>query len=333
MGYTALAVFGLDMTTSFTPILKQCPLMCKIRIIFIHYISPLVTLVNGLAIKSCITISFSVLAIYNLLQAQRKVDRKTKDSRHPLKYSEFMNCLKELQSEDIMLWELNKERVPLIEIPALDSAKYNPNKLLKLFDELNWNDREIQEILCKRVSDIPQVGKKDGLQAKKIAQDWLKNVLNAPEPELLLFKQHICKMLLENEDLLKSKIQTEQSRNLFKGLLTFIFGSGGECHIAQSMKIKEGFLEIYKSYNKTDEIQNNLLLLLELHYKNVTEQSFKDTLNPILRLILDFFSCVSFLDYKCKINHITQKWEGRRFAQIPILTLTSFYYLQEKYHY
>lgn len=331
VGYTALAIFGLDMTTSFTPILKRFPQMCKIRIVFIHYISPFATLVNGLAIRSYITIAFSVLAIYSLLQAQRRVDKKTKESHYPLKYSEFTNFLNGLQNEDIMLLEMNRERVPLIKIPVLDSTKYNPDKLLEFFDAINWNDREIRELLCKRVSDIPQVGKKDWLQAKKIAQTWLENVLNTPEPELLLFKQHVCKMLLENEDLLKSKTQTEQSRNFFKGLLTFIFGSGGECRIAQSMKIKEGFLEIYKSYNKTDETQNNLLLLLELQYKNITEQTFRDTLNPILQQILDLFSVIVNLDFTIKKRNLTQDWKPQRLAQIPVLALAAFNYLQAKY--
>ena len=134
-------------------------------------------------------------------------------------------------------------------------------------------------------------------------------------------------MLLEHKGLLEEN-QTKQSQDLFKGFLTLIFGSGGECRVAQDMKITEAYLEIYKATNKIN--QSPFLLMLELIYKNTTEQAFKDILNPILQNALEICAQQTKTNLSDAQEVFKREWNLRSLSRIHHLVSSAFFYLSAK---
>ncbi|KAG6558701.1 hypothetical protein RHABOEDO_001495 [Candidatus Rhabdochlamydia oedothoracis] len=171
-------------------------------------------------------------------------------------------------------------------------------------------------------------------RAKQMAKEWLVKLLeNTPRKELLFFKQNICKMLLKNKGLLQEKTASKQSRNLFKGLLTLIFGSGGQCLVAEEMKIKEAYLELYKTCNEEkNRSQSDFLLLLELLYKNTTEQAFKDTISPILQKMFECLVIKAKGDFERAQENLAEQWESRSLFRISLLARSIFSYLKGKFN-
>ena len=130
-------------------------------------------------------------------------------------------------------------------------------------------------------------------------------------------------MLLEHKGF-KGK-PNKAIHDLFKGFLTLIFGSGGECHVAQDMKIKEAYLEIYKATNKTN--QSPFLLMLELTYKNTTEQAFKDVLNPILQKTLETCVQQAEMSLSAAQRDFRTEWNQRSLSRIHYLAFPTLFYL------
>lgn len=348
VGYTALTVFALDLITSSIFIQTYVPSLNKIRIIFVKYISPFTELTTGIVTRSYLTMGFALFGLYNLLfEKHDKRTTETKTPTSPIKsLEEFTTLWSDLHQQSTLCFEMHRERVPQIQIPILDPSQYPQSQILEIFDSIHWGE-DFEKSLWDRVTGIaeddPEKAFKDldaSLEekkayrqkqlprAKEMAKEWLQAVLNeTTKQDLVLFKQHICKMLLEHKGLLEES-QTKQSHDLFKGFLTLIFGSGGECHVAQDMKITEAYLEIYKAINKTNH--SPFLLMLELAYKNTTEQAFKDILNPILQEIIEVYAqqAKSSLSHAKKI--FRREWNQRSLSRIHHLASSTFFYLSAK---
>ncbi|PWU14195.1 MAG: hypothetical protein C5B45_04775 [Chlamydiae bacterium] len=348
VGYTALTVFVLDLITSSIFIQTHIPSLNKTRIIFIKYISPFTELTTGIATKSYLTMGFALLGLYGLLSEKRHKTTIQKISTPPIKsLEEFITLWNDLHQQELY-FEMHRERTPQIQIPTLDPSQYPSSQILEIFDTIHWRE-DFEKSLWDRVTGIAESDpekvfkdlekasleekkvhrQKELPRAKEMAREWLQAVLReTTKQDLVLFKQHICKMLLEHKDLLE-KNQTKQSLDLFKGLLTLIFGSGGECRVAQDMKIKEAFLEIYKATNKTNQ-SSPFLLMLELAYKNTTEQAFKDILHPILQNI--FESIIQLLEKNLSSaqKEFEREWNQRSLSRIHYLVSSAFSYLSAK---
>lgn len=356
-GYTALTVFGLDILTSSIFIQNYIPYINKIRIVFIKYISPFAGLVAGIATRSYLSTSSALFGLYCLLSSGYY--KTTIETRKVLpsitSLEQFQKLWTDLHQEESQIYfEMNRARIPQIQIPSLDRSKYSEDKILEVFAIINWDRNDFQEHLWDRISGIVEKDPKKTFKypkevvseeeqnvyrqeqlprAKQMAKEWLIKLLeNTPRQDLLFFKQNICKMLLENKNLLEEKIASEQSINLFKGLLTLIFGSGGQCLIAEEMKIKEAYLEFYKACNKeTNRSQSDFLLLLELLYKNTTEQAFKDILNPVLQKWLEPLASKVKDSFECAQENLAEQWKSRSLSKISLLARSIFSYLAEKF--
>lgn len=347
IGYTALTIFGLDLVTSSSFIQTRIPQVHKTRMVFIKYIDPLAELAFGMATRSLLVLSFTLLGLYTLLSEEHQKMR-TKNPPSITTLDEFNTLWNNLHASDIY-FEMNKERVPHIQIPTLDPSEYSQNKILEIFDAIDWDNKDFQKFLWQRVTGIAEDDpqkvfkdlenaslqekkthyKKELIRARKMSRDWLQAVLEGTaRQDLLLFKQHICKMLLEHRDLLE-KDKTAQSNPLLKGLLTLIFGSGGECHVAQEMKVKEAFLEIYKTCNK-EAADSTFLLMLELAYKNTTEQAFRDILNPVIQDTLQPLIDESEAAFPFVKNNLEEEWSLRSLFRIHQLAFFALTYLTTK---
>lgn len=350
VGYTALTVFALDLITSSILIQTYVPLLNKTRIIFVKYISPFTELITGVVTRSYLTMGFALFGLYSLLF--EKHHKRTTETIQKIPTSaiknldEFTTFWKDLHQQSTLYFEMHRERVPQIQIPTLDSSKYPQSQILEIFDSIHWRE-DFENFLWDRVTNIAESDpekvfrdldtsleekkayrQKELPRAKEMAKEWLQAVLNeTTKQDLVLFKQHICKMLLEHKDLLEEN-QTKQSHDLFKGFLTLIFGSGGECHVAQDMKITEAYLEIYKATNKTN--QSPFLLMLELAYKNITEQAFKDILNPILQEILEVYVQQAESNLSRAQEVFRREWNQRSLSRIHRLASSTFFYLSAK---
>jgi LPS O-antigen subunit length determinant protein (WzzB/FepE family) len=352
VGYTALTIFSLDLITSSTFIQTRIPSLNKTRIIFVKYISPFTELTTGIATRSYLTIALALFGLYSLF-SEEYYKTTAIVTPPPIKsleeFTTLWNDLQQKQSE--LFFEMHRERVPQIQIPSLDPSQYPQNQILEIFDTINWDREDFQKSLWNRVTGIaesdPEKTFKDlentSLEETKthrqkqlpraitMAREWLQAVLKeTTKQDLIFFKQHICKMLLEHRDLLE-KNQTEESRRLFNGLLTLIFGSGGECHVAQDMKIKDAYLEIYRASNKETN-QPSFLLMLELAYKNTTEQAFKDVLNPILQKILQDLVEQAERNLAFAQKNLRREWEQRSLSRIHCLASSIFSYLLAERH-
>ncbi|MGL4540819.1 MAG: hypothetical protein ACRCU0_07610 [Candidatus Rhabdochlamydia sp.] len=369
VGYTALTVFSLDLISSFTLIQTHIPQVDKVRMVFIKYIAPFAALINGIAKRNFITLGISLFGLYYLLseEHQKMRTRSVKTNLPSITTLEQLNLLwnalhskpkirafvEKILPKQILMpeisFEMNRERVPHIQIPTLDPSKYPPNKILEIFDAINWDRKDFQRLLWNRVTGIAEADpkkvfknlenaflkekeahhQKELLRAKKMARDWLQAVLQeTPRQDLLSFKQHICKMLLEHRNLLE-KDKNTQSNLLMKGVLTLIFGSGGECHVAQEMKIKEAFLEIYKACNK-EAHDSTFLLMLELAYKSTTEQAFKDILNPILQDVLEKLIVITETSFTIAQTNLAREWTLRSPMRIHLLACAALRYASAK---
>lgn len=348
VGYTALTVFALDLITSSIFIQTLIPSLNKTRIIFIKYISPFTELTTGIVTKSYLTMVFALLGLYSLLCEKHHKTAIQKILPSPIKSLEEFTTLWNDLHQQMLYFEIHRERAPQIQIPTLDPSQYPQSKILEIFDTIHWRE-DFEKSLWDRVTGIAESDpekvfkdlekaslkekkthrQKELSRAKEMAREWLQAVLHeTTKQDLVLFKQHICKMLLEHKDLLE-KNQTRQSHDLFKGLLTLIFGSGGECHVAQDMKIKEAFLEIYKATNKTNQ-SSPFLLMLELAYKNTTEQAFKDMLNPILQETFETLIQQAEVNLSGAQKKIKREWSRRSLSRIHYLAFSVFSYLSAK---
>ncbi|VHN99631.1 hypothetical protein [Candidatus Rhabdochlamydia sp. T3358] len=353
IGYTALTVFALDLITSSTFIQSHIPSFNKTRIIFVKYISPFAELTAGLATRGYLTIGLALFGLYALFSEEyhKTITRAIETPPSIKSLEDFKNLWNDLQQPPSNLcFEMNRERVPQIQIPRLDPSQYPPSKILEIFDTIHWGE-DFEKSLWNRVTGIAESDPKKVFKdlenanlekkahrqielprAKKMAREWLQAVLDeTTKQDLAFFKQHICKMLLEHKDLLEKnprsleENQKKQSHDLFKGLLTLIFGSGGECHVAQDMKIKEAYLEIYKASNK-EANQSPFLLMLELAYKNTTEQAFKDILNPILQKTLESHVQQAKIVVKLTREELRKNWKEQP-SSICQLALSAVHYL------
>ena len=358
-GYAALTVFGLDMLTSSIFIQNYIPYINKVRIAFIKYVSPFANLIAGIAMRSYLITGFSLFGLYSLLSTEYyKTTIETRKSLPSItSLEQFQKLWTDLHQEGSQTYfEMNRTRVPQIQIPDLDHFKHSEDKILEVFDIINWDRNDFQEHLWDRISGIVEKDPKKAFKypkeviseeekrayrqeqlprAKQMAKEWLVKLLrNTPRQDFLCFKQNICKILLENKNLLEEKIASEQSINLFKGLLTLIFGSGGQCLVAEEMKIKEAYLEIYKACNKeTNRSQSDFLLLLELLYKNTTEQACKDILNPILQKTFTHLAVHAKNSFEYAQENLAEQWKSRSLSRISLLTRSIFSYLAAKFTY
>jgi hypothetical protein len=356
-GYTALTVFGLDILTSSISIQKCIPQVNKIRMVFIKYISPFAGLMAGIATRSYLSTGCALFGLYCLLSAEYyKTSIEIKKSLPSItsldQFKTLWTSLHDEKSEPH--FEMNTKRVPLIQIPTLDPSEYPEDKILEIFDAIDLNRKDLQKCLWDRVSGIVEkdpekafkypevvtsekdreVYRKEQLpRAKKMAREWLVELLgNTPRQDLLFFKQSICKMLLENKNLLEERTASEQSKNLFEGLLILIFGSGGQCLVAEEMKIKQAYLEIYKICNREiNRTQSDFLLLLELIYKNTTEQAFRDTLSPVLQELFKKLSSASECYLKNAKENLAEQWKSRSLSRVHLLARSAFSYLTTKF--
>lgn len=357
-GYIALTVFGLDIFTSSIFIQNYIPYINKIRMVFIKYISPFAGLMAGIATTSYLSTGSALFGLYCLLSAEYyKTTIKTKKSLPSItSLEQFQEVWIDLHQEKSQIYfEMNRTRVPQIQTPALNPSKYSEDKILEVFAIIDWGRKDFQEHLWDRISGIVEKDPKKAFKypkevvsekeqeayrqdqlprAKQMAKEWLVKLLeNTPRQELLFFKQNICKMLLENKGLFQEKTASEQSRNLFKGLLTLIFGSGGQCLVAEEMKIKEAYLELYKACNKeNNRSQSDFLLLLELLYKNTTEQAFKDTISPFLQKVFEHAVSKAKSDFERTQKNLAEQWESRSLPRISLLARSIFFHLAAKFN-
>lgn len=355
-GCTALTVFGLDLFTSSIFIQNSLPHTHKIRRVFITYISPFATLITGILTRSYLSTGIALFGVYRLLSIvyDETIIRAKKSLPSINSLEQFQELWMHLHQKELQIYfEMNRTRVPQVQTLSIDPVDDSADKILEVFAMINWDRKDFQDYLWDRISGIVEKDPKKAFKhpkemvseeqweayrqeqmprAKQMAKEWLDNLVkNTLRQDLVFFKQNICKMLLENKNLLQAKTESEQSRKIFKGLLTLIFGSGGQCHIAEEMKIKEAYLELYKACHKeSNHSQSDFLLLLELLYKHTTEQAFKDTLQPYLHgnynnPILD---AKNHLESAQK--ELAEQWKSRSLCRISVLARSIFSYLIRK---
>ena len=199
VGYTALTVFALDLITSSIFIQTHIPSLNKTRIVFVKYISPLTELTTGIVTRSYLTMGFALFGLYHLLSEKyHKITTETiqKTPTSPIKnLEEFTTLWNNLHQQSELCFEMNRERVPQIQIPTLDPSQYTQSQILEVFDTINWGEN-FEKSLWDRVTGIAESNpekvfkdlenaslkekeahhQRELPRAKKMAREWLQAV-------------------------------------------------------------------------------------------------------------------------------------------------------------
>lgn len=295
-GYSGLSVLLFDQIVSNNFARTHIPLIEKVDAVFKTYISPIVSFAVAVVSGSYIPVAYALFGLICMIyraftrddiQVQETPINNTENFlSNPLTLEKWI----QFNKQDSTRLEINQKRNHPLFLPATTENSNSELSILAFLEKLPIN---LQKKLIERVKTIPGSNTIETFdQAIKVSKEHLEALVSFTKqqsnPIWKTLLQQLC-IALQNSN--------NNSEQLYPSVIEYLFGSGGQCQVAQQRNILSGFSSLNKSLNKTE-------IDLELRFNLALESLSSDTFRLFLHKMIAVL-------YSEKNENICQKEANR----------------------
>ncbi len=310
IGYSTLStlVFNQIISSSFAK--SYLPLLDKVDSIFKIYANPLLGLVGVAIGGSYLTIGYALFSLTLMIHASltkptctiQKPQVNTKGSSSNQltleKWDQFNT-----KAEKTYL-AINRERIPNISLPQVNE---NIDARQCILDILKGLPKDLQTNLISRINDLPRLTKIQTFEEANLeATSYLDTLVSFTKER----SDPIWNTLLQQSCLILQQLNNSPDKQL-SGIKELLFGTEGQCEVAQQRNLISGFLKLSETNQTTvDALEFNfnfsLETLLSENFRYFLQASFeqgflaleKAKMRPLINPIRDFIDLTDMHTYQ-----------------------------------
>ncbi|MDQ5956666.1 MAG: hypothetical protein ACH349_03950 [Candidatus Rhabdochlamydia sp.] len=299
VGYSALSmlIFNKIISNGFTK--SHFPLFHKIDSVFKIYANPILGLVGVAISGSYLTIGYTLFSLalmthasfikstYTIQKPQTNIESSSPNKLTLEKWKKFNT-----EGEKTFL-TINRERAPKISLPSLNNDIDIKQSILNIFEKL---PKILQIELITRINHLPNQTKIDTFEeAKSVAASYLNELISFTKEQF----NPIWNTLLQQSCSMLQQVNNLDEQLL--GIKELLFGSEGQCEIAQQRNLISGFITLAKINQITIGV-GGLELIFNLCLADLSNYSFSFFLQAHLNKSLSILE--KTIKMPCLINFL-----------------------------
>lgn len=322
-GYAVLStlVFNQIISSGFAK--SHLPLLKKVDSVFKKYFNPMLRLVAIATSGNYLTIGYSLFSLALITHASftkptYTIQKPQTDTQDSSSNRLTLEKWKEFNTKQDTFLTINRERIPKINFPSLNEVIDAKQYISNILDTLPEN---LQKNLIDRIKFLPgQIKQQYTFEdAKSIAISYLDKLIAFTKES----SNPIWNTLLQQSCLILQQLNDKPNEQL-SGIKELLFGSEGQCEVAQQKNILSGFLLLAQTKPNIDiELKFNLSLesLSSENFRYFLEAGFKRSFLILEKTKMGPFisplkNCINLTDIHT--YQTCEKFYGSHFGIHPI---------------